>query len=749
MIPVKNPEEEWLILARHSPLAILVDLDGTLIPFADRPDLARVPEDLAAFLQSLALSPGVRLAVVSGRTREALERFFPASPALWLVAEHGGWRRADGAWSMTVPGEPRELETLVRELGEIACRTKGASIERKTWAVALHYRMVRVPDREALLVEATEAIERWLLERSGFEKLEGSKVLEVRSARIRKSLAVPWLREGSGPGARLLALGDDVTDEDMFRTLGPQDEAILIGEFRGRNSGAHWTLPGPAEAVAFLKWLAAARSPAPTPPLDPVPKPLRPASLRTARHVGKLLAVSNRLPDLRAPTQPGESGRRSVGGLVSALEPVLKRRDGLWLGWSGRADAAGLIPSPGIDDTASPHLAWIDFTPELHRDYYSGFCNRSLWPLFHGFPSRVRFTDEEWEAYVRGNELFAAAAEGLVPPDAPIWAHDYHLLLLAAAMKRRGHSGPIGLFLHIPFPGPDSFRMIPWSDQLLEDLLAFDLLGFHTRNDVTNFLQTVGALSPARVSDDSVLHRGRRISVRAFPIGIVPESYQGPPDVETGEEVANLLQSRVTSRLIVGVDRLDYTKGIPQRLEAFSRLLRLVPEWRGGVSMIQISVPSRADVPEYREQRRIIESTVERINGEFGRPDWTPVRYLYRSFDRGQLIRFYRAGRVAMVTPLRDGMNLVAKEYVAAQNPADPGVLLLSRFAGAAAELSDALLTNPYHIDGMARDLDRALRMETAERRQRHAKLLRAVERTTALTWAEDFVTTLERCRPR
>jgi trehalose 6-phosphate synthase len=199
--------------------------------------------------------------------------------------------------------------------------------------------------------------------------------------------------------------------------------------------------------------------------------------------------------------------------------------------------------------------------------------------------------------------------------------------------------------------------------------------------------------------------------------------------------------------LIVGVDRLDYTKGIPQRLDAFSRLLDLHPGWRGKVSMIQVSVPSRADIPEYREQRRLIEATVERINRDFGRSGWTPVRYLYRSYGRGQLVRLYRAGAVGMITPLRDGMNLVAKEYVAAQNPEDPGVLLLSRFAGAAVELSDALLTNPYHIDGMANDLDRALRMDAAERVQRHAKLRAAVERTTALSWAEGFVAALERCR--
>jgi trehalose 6-phosphate synthase len=299
----------------------------------------------------------------------------------------------------------------------------------------------------------------------------------------------------------------------------------------------------------------------------------------------------------------------------------------------------------------------------------------------------------------------------------------------------------------VPFPGIDLFRIIPWADRLLEGMLAFDLVGLQTPDDVRNFLQVVGSLSPATVADDVVEHRGRRIRVRAFPIGIVPESFEPVAEPEEGEEATKLLQSVAGTRLVLGVDRLDYTKGIPERLEAFARLLERFPEWRGKVSLVQISVPSRADVLEYQEQRHRVEAAVGRINGEFGEADWTPVRYLYRSYRRDQLSRFYRAADVCLVTPLRDGMNLVAKEFVAAQTPEQPGVLVLSRFAGAAAELTDAVLTNPFHADGMARDLDRALRMSEAERRERHARLLTAVHRSTAITWAEAFVAALEACR--
>jgi trehalose-6-phosphate synthase len=239
---------------------------------------------------------------------------------------------------------------------------------------------------------------------------------------------------------------------------------------------------------------------------------------------------------------------------------------------------------------------------------------------------------------------------------------------------------------------------------------------------------------------------GRRTRVHAFPIGIIPEAFESDEDGET-EETTALLRSLEGRRLIIGVDRLDYTKGIPERLEAFALLLQTFPEWRGKVSLIQISVPTRGDVLEYQEQRHRVEAAVGRINGEFGEADWTPVRYLYRSYERTELSRFYREADVCLVTPLRDGMNLVAKEFVAAQDPERPGALVLSVFAGAAYELTEAILTNPWHREGMARDIDRALRMPEEERKSRHSKLLAAVQRTTATTWAESFVAMLEAVR--
>jgi trehalose 6-phosphate synthase len=252
-----------------------------------------------------------------------------------------------------------------------------------------------------------------------------------------------------------------------------------------------------------------------------------------------------------------------------------------------------------------------------------------------------------------------------------------------------------------------------------------------------------GRRTVCTVDDDVVTYRGRRTRLRALPIGIVPELFQEAPEPHAAGEIAAVLESIGENRLVLGVDRLDYTKGIPERLHAFGRLLELLPEWRGKVSLVQVSVPSRTDLPEYAEQRALVESTVGRINGEFGEAHWTPIRYLYRAYSRGQLAQLYRAADVGYVTPLRDGMNLVAKEYVAAQDAAAPGVLLLSRFAGAAVELDGAVLTNPYHSDGVARDLDRALRMSLEERRERHRRLYGVISRSTAITWARSFLTEL------
>lgn len=749
---VANDLDYWRLLGSHTPLGILADLDGTLIPFVPSPDEARLNDAGIAVLRELVSLPGVTVAIVSGRTRDSLERLLSEVPGILLMAEHGGWRRATGAWQPISEPEPHVLEALERELDVLAARHVGALVERKTWSVTFHYRRVRASERDEALIETAATIDAWLTTHPGFERLDGSEVLEVRPVRMNKSVAVPWVRDLAGLGARLIALGDDVTDEDMFRALGPGDEGVRVGSQTGRGSAARWQLLKAEHTLGFLRWIASLRREGPT--LAPVVLPslltLEAWTRQKRRPAGyQLLAISNRLPHLRgaAGVPDHQDRKKSVGGLVSALEPALVERNGLWLGWNGHFVSGSEPGFVMMDDETRPSLAWIDFPRDWYAKYYKGLCNRALWPLFHSFPGHGRFALEDWECYEQVNDAFAAAAVDLVGSDTPIWVHDYHLLLVANALRKRGHRGPVGHFLHIPFPGVDMFSLFPWAGKLLDAMLDFDLLGFHTPGHVNNFRQCVGALSPAKVSDDVILHHGRRIRVRAFPIGIIPEDFQHPQPSELTEEISAILSPYSRSRKILGVDRLDYTKGIPERLLAFGRMLELFPEWRGKTSFLQVSVPTREDVPEYAEQRSRVETVVGRINGEFGEADWVPIRYLYRSYSRDQLAFLYRSADVGCVTPLRDGMNLVAKEYVAAQNPENPGVLVLSSFAGAAQEMPDAVLTNPWYVDGLARDLDRALRMPLEERKSRHARLLASVTRSTALTWARDFLTTLEACR--
>lgn len=736
--------EHWIMLARSTPLGILCDLDGTLVPYANSPEEARPDDAAIALVRSLATLPGVYFAIVSGRPRDWLDTFF-TGPDIYVVAEHGAARRGAGAWEVVSDLDPGPLAILAEELEALTKRRHGAILERKSATVALHYRNVARGRRGELLIEAYGIIDRFIARFPSYERIDGVLASEVRPTSVRKSSAVPWLREKAGPGTRLLAIGDDVTDEHMFQVLDPQDESIVVRHAEPRRTAARWELDDSNEVRAlltFVREVRSGRTPLPIGLPGSIEQP--PPSVVMGRD---LLVVSNRLPDFRHVEGEENVRKKNVGGLVSALEPALRARGGMWLGWGGRTVPDSDPVESGVVDDGSAQFAWVDYKESWYRNYYSGFCNGTLWPLFHSFPSRVTFSDDHWSAFNEVHEAFGAVATKLVGSRAMVWAHDYHLLMLARVMRQRGHTGPMGHFLHIPFPSLDIFSMMPWAAQVLDALLDFDLLGFHTPQHVANFLSCVGALLPAKVSDDVVSHRGRATHVAAMPIGILPDTFQEAAEPQVMEEIEGMMRALGDTKLVLGVDRLDYTKGIPERLLAFGRLLELFPEWRGKVSLVQVSVPSRADVPLYQEQRSSIETIVGRINGEFGEAAWVPIRYLYRSYSKAQLSQLYRAAQVGYVTPLRDGMNLVAKEYVAAQDTANPGVLLLSQFAGAAVEMRDAVLTNPYHAEGMARDLDRALRMEASERVARHQRLAASVQRSNALTWAEGFLNALAACR--
>jgi trehalose 6-phosphate synthase len=606
-----------------------------------------------------------------------------------------------------------ELPELGRTLDWFA-RVDGTRLEPKSMSVCLHWRLVDPELKSALIARAELACDEWLERNTDFERIAVVEGLEVRRRSANKSIAVAWLRQRR-PMARLIAIGDDRTDEDMFAAL--HDDELAIGVGCRRPSRSMCRLSGPTEVRAFLAWLVDMRT-------GGTPRPfieLECRSPRAATARAELLVVSNRTPP------PIDSKRSNVGGLVSALEPALRARSGMWLGWSGH-EAAGdrqLI----VEDETRPSRASFDLSPEWREHFYGGLCNRALWPLFHNFPGRARFTDRDWRAYVDANAEFARHAYELVRADGMVWAHDYHLLLIGHALRQRGFRGPIGIFVHTPFPSEDLLETLPWADEIIQAMLAFDLIGFHTEHWAENFRACAKRRFGFRSLPD----------IAVLPIGVDPAEF-GVQDGPADPEVAALAATLRHRRLILGVDRLDYAKGVPERLLALERLFEIKPEWCGRISFVQISVPSREDVPEYAELRDRVEQLVGRINGRFGEADWVPVRYLYRSFSHEVLAQLYRTADIALVTPLRDGLNLVAKEFVVAQLADNPGVLVLSRFAGAAEELRDAVLTNPYHVDGMAGDIDRALRMQPAERLRRHDLLRATLANRTPQRWASAFL---------
>lgn len=710
LAPALTADLSLFELAKHPDLTLLLDLDGTLIPFAETPEAAVLDQEVISVVRALHHS-GVAIVMVSGRPRSSVEPMREALPQLRWMAEHGSWRcDVDGDWSGPQPAV--ELGGLAASLQRFLT-VPGVRIESKTLSLCVHWRLVPESLKHELVACVELACDEWLESQPEFERLDGVQMVEVRRRSSNKSRAVSWVR-AQNPRARIIAIGDDHTDEDMFAALHHDEVAISVGSLRNR---AHYSLDNPTTVREFLGWLHEARR---DQAVSPFPLVARRPIQTTATN---LLVVSNRTPS-------ATSGReRAVGGLVSAIEPALRTHGGMWLGWSGgEAEGERRI---AIDLDGSPTRASFEFPPGWREHFYGGFCNRALWPLFHGFPGRVRYADRDWAAYCEANDEFARHANELVTAGGVVWFHDYHLLLAGQAIRRLGFRGRVGMFLHIPFPSPDLFETLPWGGEIVTAMCEFDLVGFHTRQWAENFRAC------ARV------HLNGSLSPRTcvLPIGVDPALFQ--PDGPIDPDIDGLRIALGDRRLILGVDRLDYAKGIPERLLAFERFLEMWPAWRSKVSFVQVSVPSRDDVPEYAELRQRVENLVGRINGRFGEADWVPVRYLYRSYDHRVLAQLYRLADVAWVTPLRDGLNLVAKEFVLAQDAERPGVLVLSRFAGAAAELVDAVLTNPFHPEGMAIDLDRALRMEAHERQLRHALLAAALADHTPSVWASSFLRTL------
>ncbi|GAC1342330.1 MAG: trehalose-6-phosphate synthase [Acetobacteraceae bacterium] len=453
--------------------------------------------------------------------------------------------------------------------------------------------------------------------------------------------------------------------------------------------------------------------------------------------MNRLVVVSNRVP---APSAAGAQ----AGGLAVALEALMEQRGGLWFGWSGRvSDQQG---TRVVEDRAV-RFATVDLTAEEHDRYYNEFANSTLWPLLHSMPELMTFDRRNAVAYRAVNARFADSLEPMLQQDDLIWIHDYHLMALPAVLRARGVKAPLGFFLHIPFPSPDILSSMPESAALVRDLLACDLIGFQTDNDAENFASAACSLAGAQRGAAGWLQLGaRRVRLGVFPVEIEPQSFAAmAADTWLAAPAERLRRSLSGQLLVLGVDRLDPTKGLMQRLAGYRRLLETRPHWHRRVTLLQIAAESRQDVVAYRDLRQAVEQEAGSINSAFSEPDWSPLRLIARAGARSTIAGYMREARVGLVTPLRDGMNLVAKEYIAAQDPQDPGVLILSRFAGAARQLSSALLVNPYDADAMADALETALTMSLAERQSRWNQAWGAIKDASALSWGRSFVAALLR----
>ncbi len=463
---------------------------------------------------------------------------------------------------------------------------------------------------------------------------------------------------------------------------------------------------------------------------------------------GRLVVVSNRLPFTIKQTPEGWSAAPSSGGLATAMEPLLARTGGIWIGWSG--DSSG---AEGDEDRQRLLDEWaerkgfyaVELSEEIANGFYEGFSNQSLWSLFHSFPFLLKFEPEYWQAYKEANRRFCDVVLKHLQPGDTVWIHDYQLMLLPGMLREAAPDARIGFFLHIPFPSSDIFRLLPRREEVLQGLLGADYLAFHTYGYLQNFRTSAHRILGIPSQMDKIEAEGRTTRLDALPIGIAPEEFTNllDDDEETKQYLVELRERYKQRRILLGVDRLDYTKGIPERLRTFRRLLEQHPNLRGEAVLIQVAVPSREGISMYQDLRQEVDELIGQINGDFSTPDWTPIVYIRRAIPRSELAALYAAAEVALVTPLRDGLNLVAKEYVACQR-GQGGVLVLSEFAGAAAEMGEAYLVNPYDEEQTAETIAEALTLsDDEEHHERMRRLYKRVTDNNVFAWADRFLTNL------
>ncbi|MDX3899770.1 MAG: alpha,alpha-trehalose-phosphate synthase (UDP-forming) [Sphingobium sp.] len=455
--------------------------------------------------------------------------------------------------------------------------------------------------------------------------------------------------------------------------------------------------------------------------------------------MSRLIVISNRV------SRPGTAGNQ--GGLAVALSDALRQSRGIWVGWSGNVtdQFTGHI---GFNEDEGVKTATIDLEEQDVDEYYNGYANKTLWPLFHFRIDLAEYARDFEGGYNRVNERFADTASPLIEPEDTVWVHDYHLIPLGDMLRQRGHQNRIGFFLHIPWPPTRLLVSLPHHTKLVQTLFAYDVVGFHTEEWLESFRHYVEREMGGTVDGDFVTLGDRTIQAIACPIGINAGDFSQAATSDAARKMHALVRASLQERaMIVGVDRLDYSKGLEERFNGYARFLKDHPEHHRNVVLTQIAPPSRGEVESYQQIRATLDALAGRINGEYSDVDWTPIRYVNQGYPRDKLAGIYRSAKIGLVTPLRDGMNLVAKEYVAAQDPDDPGVLILSRFAGAAMQLKDALLINPYSPEEMSDAITRALAMPRDERRQRWRAMMDSVEGQDIQWWRSSFTERLAASR--
>lgn len=448
--------------------------------------------------------------------------------------------------------------------------------------------------------------------------------------------------------------------------------------------------------------------------------------------MSRIVLVSNRVADLSKAAQ--------AGGVVVAIADVLRARNGLWLGWDGKIGERSeeLRTVPDVVETGTATVATMPLSAREHKEYYVGYSNNVLWPVFHARLDVAQFEAGYYQRYLDVNKRFAQALRPLLRPDDTIWVHDYHLIPLGMELRALGIENPIGFFQHIPVPPAQTFLAIPEHRELARGLAAYDLIGLQTKVDVGNLIDYLQDGVFGRILQDGRIRAfNREMSIASFPVGIDMDSFINSRPKRSRAEPPSTVR-------LIGVDRLDYTKGLPQKFRAFGRFLEKYPDYRRKVILSQIAPPTRESVVAYADIRQELETLSGSINGKFGELDWVPIQYIHRSTPRKMLVDVFRQSRIGFVTPLRDGMNLVAKEYVAAQDPNNPGVLILSRFAGAAEQMKQALIVNPYDVEEMADAIKVALEMGLEERCERHRALLAGVRTHDTFAWCRSFLNALE-----